>query len=107
NAGLRIACGRFVAFLDADDFWLPDYLKRQIDFLNTSNADLVYASAELIGDSHLAGRTYMEPAPSSGEVNAESLLALRCNLITSGVVARREPIIEVGMFDEAIRRGHD
>ena len=107
NVGLRSARGRFVAFLDADDLWLPAYLASQINFLDTSNVDLVYADAELIGDAEMAGRSYMETAPSAGEVNAESLLALRCNVITSGVVARRNPIIAVGMFDEGIRRGHD
>lgn len=33
NAGLRLAKGRFVAFLDADDYWLPGFLKKCVDFL--------------------------------------------------------------------------
>ncbi len=33
NAGLKVATGRFVAFLDADDYWHPGFLKRCVDFL--------------------------------------------------------------------------
>jgi len=33
NAGLELATGRNIAFLDADDFWLPDFLKMSLTFL--------------------------------------------------------------------------
>jgi hypothetical protein len=33
NAGLSAAHGRFVAFLDADDYWRPSFLERCVDFL--------------------------------------------------------------------------
>jgi glycosyltransferase involved in cell wall biosynthesis len=107
NTGLRAAAGEFVAFLDADDKWLPDFLEKQIEFLKRSNADLVYADALLSGESPLDGRTFMEVQPPRGNVTPENLLAVNVTVLTSAVVARKAPILQVGMFDEGIKRGHD
>jgi len=45
--------------------------------------------------------------PSFDEVTPENLLAVKVSVLTSTVVARREPIIEVGLFDVTLRRGQD
>lgn len=107
NRGVEAARADFVAFLDADDLWLPDYLCEQMEFLRSGDYDLVYADALLFGESPLAGRTFMETAPSNGEVTFQSLISGQCNVITSGVVARRQMILDVGLFDEQLRNSQD
>jgi glycosyltransferase involved in cell wall biosynthesis len=111
NAGLRAARGEFVAFLDADDIWLPEYLAEQMKFMAARGCDLACADAILFGEAATDGRRYMEvlmnSAPIVDDVSFLQLLDAERSLITSGVVARRQAIIETGLFDDALRRGQD
>ena len=47
NRGLAAASGDLIAFLDSDDLWLPQKLKRQVDFFN-SNPDAFICQTEEI-----------------------------------------------------------
>jgi hypothetical protein len=49
----------------------------------------------------------MASCPSEGPVTLEALLAQRCTVLLSSVVARRQAIVDVGGFDLDIRRGQD
>lgn len=107
NTAIRASSGTYIALLDADDIWEPFYLERQLAFLQAHpECDLVYPDAVLFGDTHLAGRRYMEVTPSRGEVTVESLLAGACNVFIS-VLGRREIFLRAGLFDPRLRAAED
>ena len=46
NIALEAAKGQYIAFLDADDTWLPNKLEEQLEFLEMNDFDFVYSNYE-------------------------------------------------------------
>ncbi len=111
NAGVNAARGEVIAFLDADDLWLPNYLEQQLKFLCTHEIDLVCADAVVFNDFAEDEQTYFQALLSGhdeiGNVTFAGLISGEQSLITSGVVARRQSLIEAGLFDVGLRNAQD
>jgi glycosyltransferase involved in cell wall biosynthesis len=107
NAGIRLARGELLAFVDSDDLWMPDYLSSQVEFLDTHPR--VYAS---ISDALLFGSGgdvvwKMLKQGASPVLGFEEMLKRKGGQLPSAMVARRQRVVDIGLFDERIRIGED
>jgi glycosyltransferase involved in cell wall biosynthesis len=108
NTAIRQARGKYLAFLDGDDLWLPHYLSEQVGRAESDGSlAVVYGDVEIIGDPTSAGKTARELNGAVEEANFLSLLSARCTFTTSCAIVRRDWCEKVGLFDPAMRRSED
>ncbi len=116
NLGIRNAKGEYIAFLDADDIWLPPKLERQVAILEAQpEAAMVYGST-LMWHSWTGNPEDIERdrgrllgVPPDTLVKPPTLLTLFLKReavetpATCGVLIRREVIESIGRFEETFR----
>ena len=93
NQALLHAHGDFIAFLDADDFWMPQKLERQLEtFLSTPRAGLVYTDAAIVFGDKQIKQIFSQKRPPEGKVFGGSQKMVKLGVLEDAYIsiARRQ-----------------
>jgi glycosyltransferase involved in cell wall biosynthesis len=97
NTGIQASRSPLIAFLDSDDYWLPDKLTVQVDFFRTLPAASACQTEEIWirnGRRINPRKKHLKP---SGDIFEPSLKL--CLVSPSAVMLKRSLLNEVGLFD--------
>ena len=101
NEGIKVASGKYVAFLDDDDEYLPEKIEKQLNCLNSHDekTSVVYCYAEMI---NVNGSRYTYINDFEGDVLLENIE--HCLAPTSFWLCDREKLLSVGGFENISSR---
>ena len=90
NIAIKKSQGKFIAFLDSDDFWKKDKLKKQIKFMNDYSLDFSYTAYNILNDKKI----FKKEVPL--KIEYKDLLK-KCDIGLSTVIIRRN-LLKFGYF---------
>lgn len=107
NRGIKLSTGKYIAFLDSDDLFLPAKLEKQVAFLD-QNPDIAFVHSWFSkfddAGNHLGTR---DTSRYSGWVYPEILLSWSVLMALPCMMVRREVLEDVGNFDIDQHWGED
>ena len=107
NLGWEHAKGEFIAFLDADDIWLPGKLEAQWQIMKTNpGLALVFTDvAEFNQEGNIRSSIYQQLADRKTIDQFELTLSGRMPIYASSVLLRKRLAEEIGGFENALILG--
>jgi GT2 family glycosyltransferase len=107
NRAIAAADTPFVALLDGDDRYRPDYLERMLPALEADpRIGFVTSDALLFGLKLVEGKLFSQLEPQHGPITLERVLT-RAFKVFGAAAIRRTAIEEVGGYDASLRSAED
>lgn len=104
NVGIEAARGRYIAFLDSDDDWLPEKLERQVEALEKSGLQLCFTAFWV---HRMDQNKVVVRCPRKYGSWLNSLLNGETFSLGSTLLATKECFDRVGLFNPALTRLQD
>ena len=96
NLGLRHARGSLIAFLDADDYWAKDCLRKLHDAIQSARAELAYCGWQNVGEAAAGKEPYVPPDYAAAD--AIALFLRGCPWPIHAALTRRSLLDRLGGF---------
>ena len=89
NKGIEQSSGKYIAFIDADDTWVPDKLKDQISFMKKNNYQISHTSYFIIDEKKkIIGQRRARDLLSINEVLKSCDIGLSTVIIEKNVIVK-------------------
>ena len=107
NLGIEKASGKYIAFNDSDDKWLPEKLEKQLSFLLENNCDITVCSMNVFEE---VTEKKMYVFPDSAKLNGKKISfneLLKYNCTSTQLIFGKEECFKNNLFDSSMPRFQD
>jgi glycosyltransferase involved in cell wall biosynthesis len=104
NLGIVSTVSDYVAFLDDDDYWLPEKIEKQVALMQSQTLDIVYCKVfyEFVGNDRAARIDWNSCSGYIGHGDLHKDILMNIATGSSCILVSRSLLMELGMFDEKL-----
>lgn len=102
NCGIRNAKGEYIAFLDDDDWWKPEKIEHQVDFIRQQDSSCGGVSTLVEFYSNNKPFRWSRPY-EDGRISLQ-ILRREVDVTTCSIMLKHEALDETGYFDNSLKR---